>query len=126
MTAPSDTTLGTVTTPGPLETIRVTVDPFDALACAAGKVAITLPRATVAEGCGRWGDGKPARVRIAAAAGSLWPTTLGTVRVEEPSSRKAAMAAPTTTTVASTHGQARPRRPTGSGRVMRAPRGPAS
>src|SRR5205807_7471608 len=78
----SPTTFGTVTGVGggaPLETTRLTAEPFATLVPAAGLWLITLPEATVLLDCCVTAPlVRPARVMALVAAACVWPTTFGT------------------------------------------------
>src|SRR5437588_5782155 len=76
------TTFGTATGVGagaPLETTRLTAEPFATLVPAAGLSLITLPEATVVLDCIVTVPAvRPALVRALVAAACVWPTTFGT------------------------------------------------
>src|SRR5437016_12761481 len=76
------TTFGTATGVGagaPLETTRLTAEPFATLVPAAGLWLITLPEATVLLDCCVTAPlVRPALVMALAAAACVWPTTFGT------------------------------------------------
>src|SRR5438105_8574774 len=78
----SPTTFGTVTGVGggaPLETTRLTAEPFATLVPAAGLSLITLPEATVVLDCCVTAPAvRPALVMALVAAACVWPTTFGT------------------------------------------------
>src|SRR2546430_1065219 len=78
----SPTTFGTATGVGggaPLETTRLTAEPFATLVPAAGLSLITLPEATVVLDCIVTVPAvRPALVRALVAAACVWPTTFGT------------------------------------------------
>src|SRR5205807_2156241 len=78
----SPTTFGTATGVGagaPLETTRLTAEPFGTLVPAAGLSLITLPEATVVLDCSVTVPAvRPALVRALVAAACVWPTTFGT------------------------------------------------
>src|SRR5438105_15312712 len=79
------TTFGTATGVGagaPLETTRLTAEPFATLVPAAGLSLITLPEATVVLDCCVTAPlVRPAPVMALAAAACVWPTTFGTATV---------------------------------------------
>src|SRR6059058_4425286 len=76
------TTFGTATCPtglGPVETTRLTAEPFATLVPAAGLSLITLPDSTVVLDCIVTVPAvRPALVRALVAAACVWPTTFGT------------------------------------------------
>src|SRR5207302_9802604 len=78
----SPTTFGTATGAGagaPLETTRLTAEPFATLVPAAGLSPITLPEATVVlDCCVTVPTVRPAVVMALVAAACVWPTTFGT------------------------------------------------
>src|SRR5438067_1673408 len=78
----SPTTFGTATGVGagaPLETTRLTAEPFATLVPAAGLWLITLPEATVVlDCCVTAPTVRPALVMALVAAACVWPTTFGT------------------------------------------------
>src|SRR3954447_994404 len=71
--------LSVVVGDGPLDTVRVTVEPLLAFAPAGGLVLITLPAATVSGACVLVVVLKPAWPRALPASDASCPTTLGMV-----------------------------------------------
>src|SRR5437016_14422336 len=99
------TTFGTATGVGagaPLETTRLTAEPFATLVPAAGLWLITLPEATVLLDCCVTAPlVRPARVMALVSAACVWPTTFGTATgggggAPDPTSRLAAVPFATT------------------------------
>ena len=75
-------TSGTAT-PGATATATVTALPFWAVSPAAGSVAMTVPGAFWADSASKRVTVRPTRASAAVAWSMVWPTTLGTVEVNE-------------------------------------------